>query len=215
LPDTAVRRGSVLAERLTAAKASIAEERAARQRAERENEALQRELAAIEASTFASGDERASTGPSRPRLDRVALLYICGRPHHIAHLRALSEDSGGTFLHHDGSNEHHLNLLAGLASQANLVVFPVDCISHHAARVAKQLCRQSGKQFIPLRSASVTSLLPSSDRRCTDWRMPPTDSVDAHHHIGRLDDGRGLHARLQLKFLRRLVGDRCGDRHRW
>ena len=44
-------------------------------------------------------------------------------------------------------------------SQANLVVFPVDCISHHAARVAKQLCRQAGKRFIPLRSASVASLL--------------------------------------------------------
>jgi hypothetical protein len=52
-----------------------------------------------------------------------------------------------------------LNLLTGLAGQAALVMFPVDCISHHAAQVAKQICRQFGKQFIPLRSASVTSLL--------------------------------------------------------
>jgi len=154
-----VRRSSVLAERLTAAKASIADEQSARLQVERENEALQRELEAIEASTSASGGEPASSGLSRPRLDGVALLYVGGRPHHIAHLRALTEESGGTFLHHDGGNEHHLNLLAGLASQADLVVFPVDCISHHAAQVAKQLCRQSGKQFIPLRSASVTSLL--------------------------------------------------------
>jgi hypothetical protein len=38
-------------------------------------------------------------------------------------------------------------------------VFPVDCISHHAAHVVKQQCRQAGKRFIPLRSASATSLL--------------------------------------------------------
>ena len=68
-------------------------------------------------------------------------------------------DRAPRFLHHDGGVEHHLNLLAGLASQADLVVFPVDCISHHAAQVAKQLCRQAGKRFIPLRSASATSLL--------------------------------------------------------
>ena len=52
-----------------------------------------------------------------------------------------------------------LNLLAGLTSQADIVVFPVDCISHHAAQAAKLLCRQTGKRFVPLRSAGATSLL--------------------------------------------------------
>jgi Uncharacterized protein conserved in bacteria (DUF2325) len=154
-----VRRSSVLAERLTSAKASFAEERSARLRAERENEAQRRELEVLESATYTLDDSRAAPAPPRPRLDGITLLYVGGRPHHIARLRAVTEDSGGTFLHHDGGNEHHLNLLAGLASQADLVVFPVDCISHHAAQVAKQLCRQSGKQFVPLRSASVTSLL--------------------------------------------------------
>ena len=74
------------------------------------------------------------------------------------------EKSGASFVHHDGGIEHHLNLLAGLAGQADLVVFPVDCISHHAAQLAKQLCRQGGKRFIPLRSASVTSLLAALQR---------------------------------------------------
>ena len=71
---------------------------------------------------------------------------------------------GARFVHHDGGVEHHLNLLAGLASQADLVVFPVDCIGHHAAQMAKQLCRQAGKRFIPLRSASATSLLAALQR---------------------------------------------------
>jgi hypothetical protein len=39
------------------------------------------------------------------------------------------------------------------------VLFPVDCISHDAAQTVKSLCRQGGKRFIPLRSASVASLL--------------------------------------------------------
>jgi hypothetical protein len=105
-----------------------------------------------------------------PRLRRpppahgVTLLYVGGRPHHVAHLLAIAEDAGATFLHHDGGIEHHLNLLAGLASQADLIVFPADCISHHAALAAKQLCRQTGKRFIPLRSASATSLLAALQR---------------------------------------------------
>jgi hypothetical protein len=60
--------------------------------------------------------------------------------------------------------EDHLNLLAGLANQADLVMFPVDCISHHAAQVAKQLCRQAGRRFIPLRSARAASLLAALQR---------------------------------------------------
>ena len=38
-------------------------------------------------------------------------------------------------------------------------MFPVDCVSHEAARLVKRLCRQSGKPWIPLRTASVTTFL--------------------------------------------------------
>jgi hypothetical protein len=94
----------------------------------------------------------------------MTLLYVGGRTHHITQLRAIAERQGASFVHHDGGIEHHLNLLAGLASQADLVMFPVDCISHHAAQLAKQLCRQVGKRFIPLRSASATALLAALQR---------------------------------------------------
>jgi Uncharacterized protein conserved in bacteria (DUF2325) len=154
------RRRAALAERLANANAAMSKERTARVNAERENCTLRRELEVIEASMHtACCDSTAATETSRPRLDGVTLLYVGGRTHHIAQLRAMAEKCGATFVHHDGGIEHHLNLLAGLASQAHLVVFPVDCISHHAAQLAKQLCRQAGKRFIPLRSASATSLL--------------------------------------------------------
>ncbi len=158
------RRSASLAERLASAKVAIAEEHAARMNAERENDALRRDLEAIEASMHATWRDSVSAVPSGPRLDGVTLLYVGGRPHHVARLRAIAEAAGAAFVHHDGGIEHHLNLLAGLASQADLVVFPVDCISHHAAQVAKQLCHQAGKRFIPLRSASATSLLAALQR---------------------------------------------------
>jgi hypothetical protein len=158
------RRSAALIERLTAAKEAISEERSARSHAERENIALRQELEIIETSMLAAFGDRASAVPSRRRLDGVTVLYIGGRPHHVTHLRAITEDLGATFLHHDGGIEHHPNLLAGLASQADLMLFPVDCISHHAALAAKQLCRQAGKRFIPLRSASATSLLAALQR---------------------------------------------------
>jgi uncharacterized protein DUF2325 len=92
-------------------------------------------------------------------MDGLSLLYVGGRPNQIAHLRALAEDRGAALLHHDGGIEHHPDLLAGLTSRADIVLFPVDCVSHDAALTVKRLCRQSAKRFIPLRSAGTTSFL--------------------------------------------------------
>jgi hypothetical protein len=107
--------------------------------------------------------------PSGPapglRLDGRNLLYVGGRPHQIVHLRAVAERLGAVLLHHDGGIENHPNLLPGLTSRADLVFFPVDCVSHDAAHAVKSLCRQGGKRFVPLRSASVTSLLAALGRQ--------------------------------------------------
>ncbi len=153
----AARRCSALEGRLAAAQADTDRERSARVAADRECERLRRELDAVEASLAPeySGTEAAPA----PRLDGVALLYVGGRPHQIAHLRGVVERVGGTFLHHDGGVESHQTLLPGLTSRADVVLFPVDCISHDAALAVKSLCRQGGKRFIALRSASVASLL--------------------------------------------------------
>jgi hypothetical protein len=159
------RRSAVLTGRLTSAKAAVAAEQSARLSAESEADTLRQELSVIAASMHAGCCDAASNPVAvSPRLDGIRLLYVGGRTHHIAQLRAIAERMGASFMHHDGGIEHHLNLLAGLASQADLVLFPVDCISHHAAQVAKQLCRQVGKQFIPLRSASATSLFSALKR---------------------------------------------------
>ena len=141
------------------ARAALAQERSMRTDAERHNEALRLELEAIEASFMRDGAAGNGDTPSAPGLDRLTLLYVGGHPHSVAHLRAVTAAQGATFLHHDGGIEHSPNLLPGLTSRADVVLFPVDCISHDAARTVKALCRQAGKRFVPLRSASVTSLL--------------------------------------------------------
>jgi hypothetical protein len=61
-------------------------------------------------------------------------------------MRAAVERLGVTLLYHDGGIENHAGLLPGLASQSDLVLFPVDCISHDAAQAVKSLCRQGGKR---------------------------------------------------------------------
>jgi len=154
-----VRRRAGADTRLAAAQAAIARERATRLKAERESETLREELDAIELSLVPACDTHTREPEVTRRLDGVALLYVGGRPHQVAHLRTVGERLGATFLHHDGGVENHANLLPGLTSRADLVLFPVDCISHDAAHAIKSLCRQAGKRFIPLRSASVTTLL--------------------------------------------------------
>jgi hypothetical protein len=150
--------------RLTAARDAVAQECSARAKGEQERDALQRELQAIEQSLAPAGAEPLPDTRPPARLDGAVLLYVGGRANQVAHLRAVGERLGATFLHHDGGIENHPNLLPGLTSRADLVLFPVDCISHDAAHMVKLLCRQAAKRFVPLRSASATSLLAALHR---------------------------------------------------
>jgi Uncharacterized protein conserved in bacteria (DUF2325) len=73
-------------------------------------------------------------------------------------MKELIESVGARFLHHDGGIEHSSGLLPGLVGRADRVFFPIDCISHEAATAIKRACRQTGKMYEPLRTASLTCL---------------------------------------------------------
>jgi hypothetical protein len=150
---TESRRRAGFENRLKETRDELTRERAARDSLESEAASLRTELATIEASV-----QPESEAPPW-RMDGLSLLYVGGRPNQVAHLRALAEDRGAALLHHDGGIEHHPDLLAGLTSRADIVLFPVDCVSHDAALMVKRLCRQADKRFIPLRSAGATSFL--------------------------------------------------------
>jgi hypothetical protein len=99
-----------------------------------------------------------STGAA-PDLAGRRLLYVGGRPKQLEQLRALVTRLGGTLLTHDGGIEESKTVLPGLVSQADVSFFPVDCVSHGAAGQVKRLCREMGKPFTPLRSASLASFV--------------------------------------------------------
>jgi hypothetical protein len=92
-------------------------------------------------------------------LSGLTVLYVGGRLHQIPLLKDMIERAGGRFLHHDGGIEHSSGLIPGLISRADGVVFPVDCVSHHAVTAIKRHCGLTGKAYKPLRTASIACLL--------------------------------------------------------
>ena len=87
------------------------------------------------------------------------LLYVGGRQAVINRLRPLVNSWNGRFLHHDGGVEKSMSELAGAVSKADAVVFPTDYVSHKATLAVKQLCRQSMKPYVPLRTSGVASFV--------------------------------------------------------
>jgi uncharacterized protein DUF2325 len=136
-----------------------------RRNAERECKSLRDELALIEAringwlAPHAKLEEVKPEGNEAPELRGTLVLYVGGRAHQVAQLRAMVERAGGGFLYHDGGIEHSTASLPALVSRAGCAAFPIDCVSHDAMATVKRLCRQAGKPFIPLRTSSLASLL--------------------------------------------------------
>jgi hypothetical protein len=147
-------RRAAIEERLARTIQALDRERRHREALERNERTLSEELQAIEAGFVASAD--ASDAPTAS-LAGLCLLYVGGRTDRIGHLRAASERLGAEFMHHDGGIDDRSGLLGGLVSRADLVMFPVDCVSHEAVTLVKRLCRQMQKPFMPLRSNGMAS----------------------------------------------------------
>ncbi len=119
------------------------------------------ELAALEAFVTSNDEpnalDRAGGGAvDTIDLGRVRIACVGGRARLIPHIRGLVERHNGTFLFHDGGLEDGRSHLEEVVVKADVVVCPVDCVSHDACLRAKRLCRQSGKRFVPLSSSSVS-----------------------------------------------------------
>jgi hypothetical protein len=125
---------------------------------ERDLAALREEVEAVEAELASLTPDR-DEEPDRLDLDGMTILYVGGRPHLVARLKSVIERAAGQFIHYDGGIEERRDLLPGLVGRADAALFPVDCVSHNAAQVLKRLCRQAQKPLVPLRSASIASLV--------------------------------------------------------
>lgn len=91
--------------------------------------------------------------PCEPR----CLLYVGGRVRLCRHYRALAEQNGWLFIHHDGGLEVGLGRLASVLPRADAVICPVDCVSHGAMQRVRHFCKQSPTQLVLLRSASLSA----------------------------------------------------------
>ncbi len=143
--------------RLAVSQICLEETRSACALAEQQAARLRAELEALEAGLELSDGDASATAD--PRLDGLVVLYVGGRPGDVPKLRTIGERIGAALLYHDGGIEESTDRLAALASRADLVLFPVDCISHSAMLLIKRLCRQVGKRYVPLRSCGATSFL--------------------------------------------------------
>jgi len=148
-------RRAAVEERLARVADELARERDQHAAIRRHEAALREELEAVEAGL--APQTAAEATPCS--LAGLSLLYVGGRTDRLGHLRALSEQHGAKFLHHDGGVDDRSGLLAGLVSRADVVMFPVDCVSHEAVAIVKRLCRQTAKPYVPLRSSGTGSFV--------------------------------------------------------
>ena len=158
--DGEARRRAVAEERLSRAQAEISEAQIAAKHAESLVQGLQAEIDAIERNLASRFSESAEdlVEPVQ-NLGGMTVLYVGGRPTQVPHLRQAAAARGASLLHHDGGIEDSDLMLASLVSRADLVLFPVDCVSHAAVGTVKRTCRNAGKTYLPLRSAAVTSFI--------------------------------------------------------
>ncbi|MCC7046455.1 MAG: DUF2325 domain-containing protein [Alphaproteobacteria bacterium] len=156
--DAETRKRAWAEQALAQARRDLAAARRAESAASRRERDLRLELDAANAALAIAGDAApAETGAAAATGETI--LYVGGRESAIPHMRAWIARRGGTLLHHDGGVDDREGLLAGLVSRADLVLFPVDCISHAAVATVKRLCVQMAKPYVPLRSAGIASLI--------------------------------------------------------
>jgi hypothetical protein len=158
LADETARRER-LERRLAASAQALQAAGQARRLAEAERDALRRELASVEDRIVGLLQPEGAAPAGDLDLSGLVVLYVGGRANQAPQLKAVVERMGARLLHHDGGIEHSAALLPGLVSRADLVVFPVDCVSHLAMASVKRSCRQAGKPFTPLRTSSLTALV--------------------------------------------------------
>lgn len=101
------------------------------------------------------GDSKPSDGDID--LGGARVVYVGGRTSHIGHIRTIVEQAGGQFLHHDGGLEDADSRLDSILGRGDVVMCPVDCVSHSACLRAKKFCKHAGKTFVPLRSSGLSS----------------------------------------------------------
>lgn len=93
----------------------------------------------------------------RQDLSERCILYVGGRAGQCHHFRALVEKRNGRFLHHDGGKEESRLRLGSILPQADVVICPLDCVSHDAMHKVRRHCQQHAKPLVFIPRASLSA----------------------------------------------------------
>jgi len=88
----------------------------------------------------------------------LCVLYVGGKTNLTPHYRETIESKAGTFLYHDGGIEGNMQGLSKLLNRADMVICPVNCVSHRAYWQIKKACKKQNKPCEFLNSSGVSSL---------------------------------------------------------
>ncbi|SAK52584.1 peptidase [Caballeronia fortuita] len=120
---------------------------------------VQAECAALERATLDAGAQPDARRRAVEWVSGKRVVYVGGRPNSNAALKALVEGAGGEMIVHDGGIEDRKGLLAAALPNADVVLFPVDCIDHDSMSMLKRVCERHGVDYSPLRTASIASFV--------------------------------------------------------
>jgi len=122
-----------------------------------ENKAMQKRMQELERQVMlmAPAEEESI---DQPNLEGQSILYLGGRHNQIPHFQKLANSFGAKLVYHDGGLEDSISRIDEVLPSVDCVFCPIDCVSHAACIRAKHGCKKYGKTFVPLRSASKSSL---------------------------------------------------------
>lgn len=122
-------------------------------------DALRAEAHAMEHAAQADDDQADQRTLAQDALKDRRIVYVGGRPSSNHALRRWVTAAGGELTVHDGGLEDRKGLLAAALANADLAVFPVDCIDHDSMNMLKRVCERHQVTYHPLRTASLASFV--------------------------------------------------------
>jgi len=85
------------------------------------------------------------------------ILYVGGRNNLYNHFRTLVEEHNGQFIHHDGGREEGPAKLDSTLCRADVVLCPLNCVSHKAMNTIKKHCANKTKPLAYMPRASISA----------------------------------------------------------
>lgn len=132
----------------------------ARARARHAEELLAKALARQGPKTPTAPVSHGETCAALPKLEERApprtlrVLYLGGRPAILPHLKKAADQRQAELLHHDGGVDDNIHRIEDLVKSCDVVMCPIDCVSHGACLLAKETCHRLRKRFIPIPTSS-------------------------------------------------------------